>query len=399
MVNASGVDILDSVEWTITVRNNGPSTARDVKVFDELPAGLRLIGVRPSVGNYSNGVWKIGDLTNSSSATLVLITQVVKDGDITNIVTVNSTTPDSDESNNRARNTTSVNPICDLEIVKLVSSKKTFVAQELTWTIIVTNHGPSAAENVKVSENIPDSLEFITYTATKGTYDKNTQIWTIGKVDNASSVTLTIVTYVLSVGNITNPVEVSASTPDKDTSNNKANNTTEAFELCDLEIFMSTDKQLYHVGDEMHWIITVVNHGPSTAKNVVVSDLLPSGVEFINYSASKGFYAQSIGKWEIGVVKVSEFVTLDILCKVMVEGDIVNNANVTSSTYEVDLSNNYANATVKVINETPAKPDAPVNPTPEAHAELAMKNTGNPILYILLAVFAIFGCFWANRKE
>ena len=149
----------------------------------------------------------------------------------------------------------------------------------------------------------------------------------------------------------------------------------------------------------MHWIITVVNHGPSTAKDVVASDLLPSGVEFISYSASKGFYAQSTGIWEIGVLKASEIVTMDILCRVMVEGEIVDSANVTSSTNETDLSNNYANATVKVINETHVDPDVPANNTPETHAELAMKNTGNPIFYLIVMVFAIFGCFWANRKE
>ena len=400
-VNSSSVDILDIIKWTVVVKNNGPSTARDVKVADFLPNGLKLVGADASVGSYSNGVWNVGDLTDSSSETLVLITQVVKDGSITNFVTVNSTTPDSDKTNNRANNTTVVNPICDLEILKLVSSKKAFVGEELTWVIVVMNHGPSAAKDVKVQEKIPASLEIVSCTATKGTYDKNSQIWTIGNLNDASSVTLTLVTKVLSVGNITNPVEVSTSTPDNDTTNNRANNTTEAFEICDLELVKSSDKKVYHVGDKMHWIIKVINHGPSTARGVVVSDVLPSGVKFISYSASKGSYAHSTGEWDVGDVKAGETVVIDILCKVMVEGVIINNANVTSITNDTDLSNNCDNATIKVIkNETPDEPNPePEIPTHEHKSELAMKNTGNPLVYLLVAIFAIFGCLWANRKE
>jgi len=400
-VNSSSVDILDIIKWTVVVKNNGPSTARDVKVTDFLPNALKLVAADASVGSYSNGVWNVGDLTDSSSETLVLITQVVKDGSITNFVTVNSTTPDSDKTNNRANNTTVVNPICDLEILKLVSSKKAFVGEELTWIIVVMNHGPSAAKDVKVQEKIPASLEIVSCTATKGTYDKNSQIWTIGNLNDASSVTLTLVTKVLSVGNITNPVEVSTSTPDNDTTNNRANNTTEAFEICDLELVKSSDKKVYHVGDKMHWIIKVINHGPSTARGVVVSDVLPSGVKFISYSASKGSYAHSTGEWNVGDVKAGETVVIDILCEVMVEGVIINNANVTSITNDTDLSNNCDNATIKVIkNETRDEPNPePENPTPEHKSELAMKNTGNPLVYLLVAIFAIFGCFWANKKE
>lgn len=378
--------------------------------MDNLPEGLKLISSIASVGSYSNGIWNIGDLTNSSSETLVLITQVLKEGNITNIVNVNSSTPDSDLSNNKANNTTNVNPICDLEIIKLVNSKKTYVGQDLTWTIIVINHGPSLAKDVKVQENIPEQLKFVSYTATEGTYDKNSQIWNIGNLNNGSTVTLTIVTKVLSVGNITNPVEVLTTTLDNDTTNNKANNTTEAFEACDLELVKSSDKKVYHVGDEMHWIIEVINHGPSTAKDVVVNDVLPSGVKFISYSASKGYYAQSTGRWEIGELNNGEKVTLKIICKVLIEGVIINNANVTSSTNDTNLSNNHDNASITVIKKPDDPIPEPVIPThknstheksnhDKPQVELTMRSTGNPVVYLLISIFAIIACFWSRKRE
>jgi uncharacterized repeat protein (TIGR01451 family) len=193
-----------------------------------------------------------------------------------------------------------------LEIIKLVSSKKAYVGEDLTWTIIVINHGPSAALDVKVLEDIPDSLRLVSYTATKGTFDKNTNIWTIGKLDNASTVTLTIVTRVLSVGNITNPVDVNSSTPDSNKTNNHANNTTEASELCDLAIMKTSDYKVYYVGDNMHWIIEVVNYGPSPARGVWVSDVMPSGVKFISCSASKGNYDKAIADY-LHAIRINKY--------------------------------------------------------------------------------------------
>ena len=409
-VNASVVNVTDIVEWTITVVNRGPNTAENVVVNDTLPNGLKVLRLPENCKQNGNTIiWNIGSLEVDSPVSITLLTQVLVEGNITNIVVVNSTTPDTNETNNIANNTTVANPVCDLEIIKLVSSKKAYVGEDLTWTIIVINHGPSAASDVKVLEDIPDSLRLVSYTATKGTFDKNTNIWTIGKLDNASTVTLKIVTRVLSVGNITNPVDVTTSTPDSNETNNHANNTTEASELCDLAIMKSSDYKVYYVGDNMHWIIEVVNYGPSPARGVWVSDVMPSGVKFIRYSASKGNYDKATGNWTIGTLANGERVTLDILCKVMNPGLITNSAHVTGSGNESNLTDNDDNATISAIEKVqpvPPSPEPTPEPTPESTPEpenpvheATMHATGNPIAYLLVAVFALFGCFWSRKKQ
>ena len=394
LVNASSVNITDMVSWTIVVVNHGPCDARDVVVYDALPDGLKLISATPSTGKYTDGIWKIGNLGVDTPVSLVLVTQAVKEGNITNIAFVNSTTPDADESNNEANDTTEVNPVCDLEIIKLVSSKKAFVGEELTWTIRVTNHGPSDAVNVKVLEDIPGSLELINAIASKGTYDAASKIWTVDRVAKESSETLVIITKVLSVGNITNPVEVDSATPDSNRSNNKANNTTEAFAIVDLAVTKVSDKTLYHLNDTICWTITVVNYGPCDAHDVSAFDVLPSGVEFISYDASKGLYNATSGKWTIGDLANGESAVMNIYCIALAEGIITNEVNVTCNETDSDLSNNYDNSTV-IVNETvPPTPENPENP------EVRMKETGNPIAYVLIVIMLLFGSFWTrNRKE
>lgn len=221
---------------------------------------------------------------------------------------------------------------------------------------------------------------------------------------------LVVVTKVLSVGNITNPVEVTTSTPDKNESNNKANNSTTAYELADLELIKSSDKKVYYVGDQMHWLITVINHGPSKACDVLVKDVLPSATEFISYTADKGSFDSSKGIWTIGELENGESVTLDILCKALKSGEFTNDATVNTTTNESDVSNNFDNATVTVKDVEPT-PDPTPEPTPEPTPDVpqhtpekpvsaGMHNTGNPIVYLIIAVFAILGSVWTrNRKE
>ena len=63
--------------------NNGPDKSFNVTVGDLLPDGVKFIS---SNGQYDpvTGVWFVGDLDNHESATLKIVVQVIKIGNITN---------------------------------------------------------------------------------------------------------------------------------------------------------------------------------------------------------------------------------------------------------------------------------------------------------------------------
>ena len=227
-VNATKVIKGDLVKWTIKVANNGPSTAWNVKVKDLLPNGLRLVAYKTSVGKYVNGVWTIGKLSKHSSATLTIVTKAVKVGKITNIATVNTTTPESNYTNNKANNTTVVippEPVCDLVLYKSSDKTKYNVNDTMHWIIKVVNKGPNGAVGVYVKDVLPSSTKFVSYTVSKGSFDKTTGVWTIGDLAKGEEVTLIITCKVLSAGSITNMAVVKSSTKDINTSNNKDNAT------------------------------------------------------------------------------------------------------------------------------------------------------------------------------
>ena len=68
-----------TVQYTITVDdNNGPEAASGVQVTDLLPSGLTFVSATPSTGTYSSatGVWAVGSLPVTSSATLQITATV-----------------------------------------------------------------------------------------------------------------------------------------------------------------------------------------------------------------------------------------------------------------------------------------------------------------------------------
>ncbi len=68
----------ETVNFTITVTNNGPENATELDINESLPAGLTLVQATPSQGVYNQltKLWTVGTLNSGTSATLELETTV-----------------------------------------------------------------------------------------------------------------------------------------------------------------------------------------------------------------------------------------------------------------------------------------------------------------------------------
>ena len=88
------VAVGDSINYTITVTNNGPETAKSVVMTDQLPGGVSFISASSSQGSCveSNGevTCNLGDIANGESATATIIVIANTDGQITNTASVTS---------------------------------------------------------------------------------------------------------------------------------------------------------------------------------------------------------------------------------------------------------------------------------------------------------------------
>lgn len=87
-------------------------------------------------------------------------------------------------------------PEVDIEIEKSASSNNVEDGETFTYTITVKNNGPDDATGVEVTDVLPDGVEFVSYSATQGTFDNVSGIWNVGNLANGVSKTLTITVQV-----------------------------------------------------------------------------------------------------------------------------------------------------------------------------------------------------------
>jgi uncharacterized repeat protein (TIGR01451 family) len=99
----------------------------------------------------------------------------------------------------------------DLNVSKAVSSTGPYViGDEVTWTIRVRNDGPANATNITLQEDISRlfGLGHISGVADFGVYNASTNIWSIDRLNNATSATLSIRTNFTNGGTKTNRITI-----------------------------------------------------------------------------------------------------------------------------------------------------------------------------------------------
>jgi choice-of-anchor A domain-containing protein/uncharacterized repeat protein (TIGR01451 family) len=84
----------------------------------------------------------------------------------------------------------------------------------------------------------------------------------------------------------------------------------------DLELIKKVSNENPKNGDEITYSIIITNNGPKDVDNVEVKDVLPSGLEYLNSSATQGIYNSSTGIWTVGHLAKDETATLSINVKV-----------------------------------------------------------------------------------
>jgi uncharacterized repeat protein (TIGR01451 family) len=91
----------------------------------------------------------------------------------------------------------------DLMLAKTVDIATPAAGDTITYTIVLTNNGPDGATGVVVTDSIPSGVTFVSSTASQGSYDSGTSLWTVGAVANGDSATLTITCIVDAMAQMT----------------------------------------------------------------------------------------------------------------------------------------------------------------------------------------------------
>ncbi len=215
-----------SVDYTITATNAGPSTATNVVVQDDLPAGATL---QNASGSYalSNGVvrWPGVTLAPGTAATFTLtLLAPASATSFLNVALATSPTADPDPTNNngsssKSRVTTKITPSADVAVL-LLGPATAAQGSNFVYTLTLTNAGPSTSSNLVVSDSLPLGLVFVS-ASSGGKATNNIVTWPAIKALPLGAVTnLTLTVYSANPGFFTNVASALAVTYDPDPTNN-----------------------------------------------------------------------------------------------------------------------------------------------------------------------------------
>jgi len=108
-VDKSTPNVGDTVNFTITASNSGPSAATGVVVTDSLPSGYTFVNATPSAGTWLAPDWAVGSLSNGAIETLIITATVNATGLYTNTATISGVQNDPTPVNNSGSATPVVN--------------------------------------------------------------------------------------------------------------------------------------------------------------------------------------------------------------------------------------------------------------------------------------------------
>ena len=393
-VNNTAPNYLDNVTFTVIVRNDGPDDATGVSLSDLLPAGLVWVSDDSSGAyDHTTGVWTIGNLADGASRTLQIVAQVLgHNAIIDNVANASAIEYDPNLVNNRANVTVNVPAAADIAVTKTVNNATPDYLGNVVFTVTVTNNGPDDATGVKLSDLLPAGLVWISHIASQGSYDHVTGIWDIGDLYvEQGPVTLTITALVNQTGIITNVANGSSDLYDWNLTNNAANATVTTPQTSELVLSKTVDKTKVTVGETVRYLITVINNGPDAALNTVVTDNLPSGMQYLSSIASTGSYDPNTGLWTIGTMANGATETLEIFVKVLATGTYTNFATVSSSSS--NPGTNSSDVVIEVIGDASGGGD-------ETDGSVSMQDTGIPINLLVIALLTIVaGMVLPKRKN
>ena len=308
--NISNPNFGDNVNYTVTVTNDGMGDAKDVVVRDVLGEGLKFVS---ATGNYSfdeatRTVTWIVDLAKGESKVFSVIAIVSGYGNVTNSLVVGN-------------KTTGVNvTVPEINPDKTVDNEIPNFGDNVTYTVTVTNDGIGDANNVVITDVLDKGLKFLNATG-NFTYDEKTGTitWTVDLAKGETK-TFNVNVTVLGYGVLPNTVAVG---------NKTAVRNITVPEIITVKEVNSSD---IHIGDEITYTITVSNSGKINATNVVIRDILPEGLKFIN--ASNGGVYDSVTGIITWILNITANSTVDLTADVCVNksGNITNTVNVGNKT-------------------------------------------------------------------
>lgn len=244
----------------------------------------------------------------------------------------------------------------DIAVSITESEDPVSVGSNLTYTVTVVNNGPDQATNVRLTDLLPQSSELISYTPSQGVCNvdgEHSLSCVLGTLNKEVKATVTVVVSPTQTTTLVNTATVLASQFDP-VSPSSATVETEAAATADLTVTVATTPNPVVVASPMSYQFTITNKGPDQASNIILTQTLPNGFEFVSAQVGENKEACNFfaGKVTCGVVSLNKDVssTMTVTATPTASGTVSSTITVTSKSFDPDAPTVINKEVVVVLN-------------------------------------------------
>jgi uncharacterized repeat protein (TIGR01451 family) len=354
-----------TIVFTISVRNDGPSDATGLILDDKLPAGLTYDS-HTGVGNYNEatGEWNIGSLPSGATAVLDL-TVTVDAGtggeQITNTASVKEVdqpnsggTPADVTINVKMPGATGV----DIAVTKTVDIANPSETERVVFTVTAKNNGTIIADGIQIEDVVPEGLTVTDIFESSGIYSEITGIWEVDAALGTGLFETLTITARVDLGQagkmITNEACLTNVDPVDSNPNNDCGSVDVTVSTIDLAVTKTVSNENPLPFDQIVYTIGVENIGDGEATGVKVLDKLPIGVGFNSAQPTVGRYDFGTGIWDFELEGIDAGVREELLILATVnsgsDGQTITNTAAIDSVDQTDPvpENDSADAVITV---------------------------------------------------
>ncbi len=347
-----------AVTYDVSVTNNGTVDATDVQVSDVLPLNLEFVSANEN-GDYNAILrtvnWTVDTLAAGETKTVqvtVTVSESVVPGDtVRNIARVGGPEGCVDNPATPVNECESI----DIDNVPSISISKTdgkdvvLPGETSSYDLTVKNTGEYDAPKVVVTDVLPANLTFVSATD-GGVYDAavGTVTWSIGDLPVGAEKVVTVVATVSAsaVPNeaISNTAKVTTDELCVDDPATEANEceTTDIDRVPAVKIVKDDGKTIVKPGETVTYTLTATNYSDYDAPKVVVRDVMPENVDFIESSVNgiQSLDNKYAFEWDLGTIKAGESRVITVTVKVHAgldpETRVINTATISTNDTCID---------------------------------------------------------------
>ena len=293
----------DEITYTIVVTNNLGFKVTQNRMIDPIPGHLEFVSSNDNICYYENQTDEVicseFDLNDGQSRTFKLTFKVKSTAqcneDIINIADIWS---NHGGVNPQWSNAHKTKVLCDaeLKIEKTDNQTIAHIGDRYTYEIYVTNVSSSDAQNVVITDTLPDEVEFVSANA-GGSY--NATHHEVTWIIDVDSNDVELLTVTVDLDNavpgdvIFNRACIKNNDCDDDT-------TTVPNEDPEFRISKTDGRQTAEHGEKLTYTISVTNISNVDAENVEIIDTLPDHVSFVSANRSGDHHNGDV-TWEADI--------------------------------------------------------------------------------------------------